>query len=77
LSVDSGVMVLQVEPNSPASEAGLQEHDIIVDFDGQPIEHIDQFHRLLTEERVGKSCPVTIIRRLEKLALNLTPRLRQ
>jgi S1-C subfamily serine protease len=77
LEVQSGVMALQIEPKSPAADSGLLEHDVVVSFDGRPIEHIDQLLRLLTEERVGKACEVTVIRNLEKLTLTITPSTRK
>ena len=38
------------------------------------IENIDALHRLLTEERVGRPIPVTVLRRGEKLSLSVAPR---
>lgn len=73
LPVESGVLVVSVEPNSPAQRADLSEGDIIVGFDGQPISGIDDLHKVLTEERVGARTPLTIIRRSEKLVLNIVP----
>jgi S1-C subfamily serine protease len=73
LPVENGVLAVSVEENSPAQRAGLSEGDIIVSFDGQPITSIDDLHRRLTEERVGKKTPLTIIRRTEKLDLMITP----
>lgn len=74
LENDGGVLVSQIEPESPAATAGLQEGDIIVAFAGQAIGHIDDLHRLLTEERVGVETPVTVLRKLEKMELTVTPR---
>ena len=73
LPVESGILIVSVEPHSPAQRAGLSEGDIIVGFDGQPISGIDDLHRVLTEEKVGTRTPLTIIRRSEKLVLNITP----
>jgi S1-C subfamily serine protease len=72
----SGVMALQIEPNSPAAASGIKEHDVIVEFDGHAIEHIDELLRLLTEERVGKACEAIVIRGVEKLSFFITPALR-
>jgi len=73
LTGDGGVLAVQIEPTGPAAKAGLQDGDIIVEFDGQSVEHIDTLHRLLTEERVGKTCPMVVLRQREKLTLWITP----
>jgi S1-C subfamily serine protease len=73
LPVESGILVLSIEPNSPAQRAGLREGDILVGFDGQPLAGIDDLHRLLTETRVGASAPMTILRAGEKATLVVIP----
>jgi S1-C subfamily serine protease len=73
LPVESGILVVSVEPNSPAHKTGLSEGDIIVGFDGQPISGIDDLHKVLTEEKVGTKTPLTIIRRTERLVFNIVP----
>jgi membrane-associated protease RseP (regulator of RpoE activity) len=67
LPVESGVMVASMEINSPAMKAGLNAGDVIVGFGGQPVAGIDELHKLLTQETVGKSYSLTIIRRAEKI----------
>jgi S1-C subfamily serine protease len=73
LNRESGVLVVSVEQGSPASKAGLRDGDVIVDYDGQPIADIDDLHRLLTDEKVGVKSPLSIIRRSQKVELQLTP----
>lgn len=73
LSVESGVLVISLENNSPAQRAGLLEGDVVVGFDGKPIASIDDLHRVLTPEQVGERSPLTIIRRTEKLVLEIVP----
>ncbi|HEY7117101.1 MAG TPA: trypsin-like peptidase domain-containing protein [Tepidisphaeraceae bacterium] len=73
LEADTGVMVTQVEPDSPAAIAGLKDGDTIVEFCGQSVTAIDELHRVLTEDKVGMPCPVTILRGVEKLNLVITP----
>jgi S1-C subfamily serine protease len=70
---DGGVLVIQVEPGSPADRAGVREGDIIVEFDGVPIERMDELYRMLTEERVGKISELVVLRDLEKQAIFITP----
>jgi S1-C subfamily serine protease len=73
LPVESGVLVVSVEPQSAAQQAGLHEGDVIVEFDGQPVAAIDDLHRLLTETRVGARLPLTLLRRAERLVLEVVP----
>jgi S1-C subfamily serine protease len=70
---ESGALVLSVEENSPAKRAGLRSGDIIIGLEGQSVAGVDDLHRLLTEVRVGVSCPVTVLRWTEKLDLHVVP----
>jgi S1-C subfamily serine protease len=74
LPVESGVLVVSIEQDSPALASGLSSGDIIVAFDGQSIAGIDDLLRALTEETVGKRSRITIIRRTEKMDLEIVPR---
>jgi S1-C subfamily serine protease len=73
LPVESGILVVSIEENSPAQRAGLSEGDIIVGFDNQPVTGIDDLHRMLTEERVGVKTTLTVLRHTEKLSLSIVP----
>lgn len=73
LDAERGVLVMGVEDNSPAKFAGIQEGDLLVAFDGQTIAGIDDLHRLLTDDRVGVPAKVTVLRRVEKLEIEVTP----
>lgn len=73
LAVESGVLVVSTEENSPARRAGLAEGDVIIGYGEQPVARIDDLQRFLTDEEVGLSTTVTIIRRTEKMVLSIVP----
>ena len=73
LPSDSGVMVATAEPDSPAERAGLREGDVIVSYGEQPVAAIDDLHRLLTAEQVGLAVPLTLLRRGEKIVVEIVP----
>ena len=73
LDVETGVLVLSVEKQSPAETAGLQEADVIVAFGEKPVATVDDLHRMLTEEEIGKASTLTVIRRTEKVLLTVVP----
>jgi len=70
---DTGVVVVSVEANSPAQKAGILKGDVIIGFDDQTVAGIDDLHRLLTEDKVGKLAMITLVRGTEKLCLGITP----
>jgi S1-C subfamily serine protease len=74
LGAESGVLVISVEPSSPAEEAGIRERDVIVEFEGKPIASIDDLHKLLTAEKIGVASELTVVRRSEKIVLHPVPR---
>jgi len=77
LPVESGVLVVSVEPDGPAARAGLSEGDILVECAGEPVSGADDLHRLLTEERIGQRTPVALIRGTERMTVTVVPRDRQ
>ena len=73
LAVESGVLVVSFESNSPARNAGLHEGDVIIGLDNQPTSGIDDLHKLLTEDRIGQKSSLMIIRGTEKLNVEVIP----
>jgi len=73
LDGDGGVLVLGVEPASPANRAELREGDVIIGFDARRVHGIDDLHRALTDEAVGKTSKLSVLRRDEKLELGIVP----
>ncbi len=74
LPVESGILVVSLEPDSPALLAGLAEGDVIVGYGEAPVAGIDDLHRLLTDAQVGVRAPLTVIRRAEKQVFEIVPR---
>jgi PDZ domain-containing protein len=73
LPIENSVLVVSLEPDSPARRAGLSEGDLIIGFAGRPVAGIDDLHKLLTEERVGQVALLEVIRRTERLTLHIVP----
>ncbi len=57
-----GALIAKVLPNSPASQAGLQVGDIIVEYDGHPIEASSMLPPLVGVTPVGKVVPIQVLR---------------
>ena len=52
-----------IEARSPAAAAGLQEGDVILAFAGTPVSGVDDLHRLLTDDRIGRPPTSSCMRR--------------
>ena len=73
LPLETGVLVVSVEKDSPAQRAGLREGDLIIAFNEQPIGSIHELHKMLMGEQIGVEAKLLIIRHTEKLVLAVTP----
>jgi S1-C subfamily serine protease len=47
---------------SPADNAGLKEGDVIISLADQTIATVDDIHKLLTKERIGKEFSIELLR---------------
>ena len=66
LTQETGVLVAGLEPDSPASRAGLLEGDILLALDGAATSGGRlAAHRLLTSDRIGERAIVTFLRGVE------------
>ena len=74
LPVETGVLVVSVEPDGPAARSGVREGDILVECAGEPVSGADELHRLLTVERIGRKLSIGVIRGTDRLTLELSPR---
>jgi serine protease Do len=57
-----GALVTDVDQNSPAAKAKLQPGDVILSFDGKPIERTRQLPRLVAETPADKTVKLTLWR---------------
>lgn len=70
---EEGLMILEVEPGSPARKAGLLVGDILVGFNKAPITSHHDLYRLLTRDVIGKSVEIDILRAEKPAKLTITP----
>src|SRR5438132_1579619 len=73
LPLETAVLVVSVENNSPAERAGLREGDLIIAFDDQPIGNVHHLQKILVGEQIGVPAKLTVIRHTEKLELTILP----
>lgn len=57
-----GVFVDQVEAGSPAAKAGLRANDIVIEYNGQAVEGVLQFERLVRETPPGRTVSMEVTR---------------
>ena len=56
-----GVYVVEVEDNTCAQQAGLQEGSVITSFDGQTVKSIEELKELLTYYAAGETVELTVM----------------
>lgn len=58
----AGVLVAQVEKDTPAEAAGLEKGDVIIRFNDIEIPNVAKFRLAVANSRIGEEIPLTIIR---------------
>ena len=72
LSKPMGALVAQVQPGSPAAEAGLQPGDVITHFDGHEIQRSAQLPKWVGALKAGTEAEMTVVRNGEEKTLEVT-----
>ena len=67
-----GALVTIVNANGPAGKAGILPGDVIIDFNGRPVEDNVALVNMVVATRPGTSVPVTIVRGNQRRTLNIT-----
>ncbi|HXA45814.1 MAG TPA: trypsin-like peptidase domain-containing protein [Candidatus Angelobacter sp.] len=73
LKQTQGVLILHIEPDSPASRTGLREGDLLIGFNNHSIGGIDELQRLLVGSEIGRKSELKIIRHQFQTLLEITP----
>jgi len=66
-----GILVHGVEESSGAAAGGVQKGDIVIGLDGQPVQGVDDLHRVMAAYKVGDEVTLSVIRDLELLKLKV------
>jgi S1-C subfamily serine protease len=69
----NAVEVVEVVDGSPAAKAGLRPEDLIVALDGTPVSSAGDLQRVMTEERIGQTLTVTVVRQGAPIEVEVTP----
>jgi serine protease Do len=66
-----GARISGVTPKSPAESAMLQPDDVILEFNGIPIEDDSHLIFLVSLTEVGKDVPLVILRNKQKISVSV------
>src|SRR5690242_20441701 len=59
---EAGVEVTRIAPDSPAERAGIKTGDVVTQYNGQRVEGMDQFSRMVRETPAGREVKIGILR---------------
>jgi S1-C subfamily serine protease len=68
----SGVMIMTVDPQGPGARAGLHQGDILIDWNGEPIRHVQSLLRALGPDSVGQEVTLGLRRAGDRRQVSLT-----
>lgn len=69
--VQSGIIVMEVHPDSDAYAKGLQPQDIITHVDGEPVSDLSSVNKIKNTKKAGDTLKLTVFRRGEVLNIEI------
>jgi serine protease DegQ len=70
--LSNGMVIVHVEPNSPADRAGMLLGDILVELQGRPLDGMESVQQILSSANVGEKVPATVLRGGSPTQLSVT-----
>ena len=70
----AGLVIEEVDADSPAQKAGFKAGDVVVEFDGERVRSAQQFTRLVQETATGRSVQAVVTRDGQRTTLTVQPR---
>ena len=67
-----GALVAEVNPDSPAQKAGIQQGDIIIEFNGTPIHEMNELPRMVANLAPGSKATLKVLREGKEKTMSLT-----
>jgi S1-C subfamily serine protease len=68
-----GLFVVNIEPGSPASRSQVKEGDIIIAFNGKPVNSLSELFKELTKKEILTMVDISVIRHTELLNVGIFP----
>jgi serine protease Do len=72
LPVNHGIVITNIDPESPAAKAGLQVGDVLVDVDGKEIEDMPAFRTRIAATPAGSKVPLAFFREGKRQNVEVT-----
>ena len=72
LDEDIGALISSVNEFGPAAKGGIQPGDVIIEFDGKPIERMRDLPRIVAETDIGAKVKVLLFRQGERETVTVT-----
>ena len=73
LSVDKGVVIVQIVAGGPADKAGLKNSDVIVNMGGQDVNTVEDYNKILNSSNIGDPLVIKYWRGKNEYTVSVTP----
>jgi Do/DeqQ family serine protease len=70
---ESGILIVEVAPQSPAAQAGLRSGDVIREIAGQPVAASEEVQRIVADSAIGEDLEFEIIRNGQRMTITVQP----
>src|SRR5690348_4353107 len=68
-----GALLMTIEPDGPAAQAGLLPGDVVIRLDGLEINGVDDLIRVLDRDRIGRTLSMEVLRLGRLRAIDIHP----
>jgi len=71
VAVTEGVLISDIQPDSPAKEAGFERGDILIEYDNKAMSDLNQLRNIVAQTEVGKEVKVKVLRKGNETVLTV------